>query len=306
MRPLHALLALALACPVPAAAQAPKPAVPIPADSTERRVELKQLDASLHYKTGDVHLANGAASLRLSPAWRFLPAADAERVLTTGWGNPPGTSALGMIVPAGVSPLDSAGWGVIVTFRTDGYVKDDDAEDIDYNELMRQMQEDSRADNQERRRLGYPQLNLVGWATRPHYDAATHKLYWARELAEPGSNYRTLNYDVRVLGRRGVLSLNAVSGMESLGAVERDMQDVLRLVDFEQGHRYSDFTSGDKIAAYGIGALVAGTFAAKAGLFKVLLVGLVAAKKFLVLVFAAVVGFFRKRFGGKGSGAAST
>jgi uncharacterized membrane-anchored protein len=189
---------------------------------------------------------------------------------------------------------------VIVTFREDGYIKDGDAGDIDYDDLLREMQQDVREANPERERAGYGALTLVGWATRPHYDTAAHKLYWARELAEAGYNGRTLNYDVRVLGRRGVLSLNAVADLSALPAIERDMQQVLGAVEFQQGHRYSDFMRGDKVAAYGIGALVAGTYAAKAGLFKGLLVALLALKKFVVVAFAGIIAFIRKLFGGKG------
>lgn len=80
-------------------------------------------------------------------------------------------------------------------------------------------------------------------------------LYWAKDLKFGDHPDHTLNYDLRALDRHGVLSLNAVAGMGQLGAVEKDIQQVLGFVEFNQGHRYEDFKPGvDKVAAYGIGA----------------------------------------------------
>lgn len=289
MRRIPLLLAAAV---IPATLQAQKPK-----EAVQDSFTAESFDASLHYQTGTVQLPDGIATLRLPAGYRFLDGNDAERVIVEGWGNPPGEKPLGMIVPAGINPVDDVGWGVVVTFMGDGYVKDDEADEIDYDQLLRQMQQSTRENNAERQRQGYPALELVGWAARPHYDAATHKLYWARELAEVGSTTHALNYDVRVLGRRGVLSLNAIAAMPLLPNIEHDMQDVLGFVDFNQGHRYADFTHGDKVAAYGIGALVAGTLAAKAGFFKVLLVGLLAAKKVIVAAFVALAAFVRRLMG---------
>jgi uncharacterized membrane-anchored protein len=59
----------------------------------------------------------------------------------------------------------------------------------------------------------------------------------------------------------------------------------------------------DKVAKYGIAALVAGgvAVAAKAGMFKVLLVGLLAAKKFVILGVIAVWAFIKKLFSRRSS-----
>jgi uncharacterized membrane-anchored protein len=71
-----------------------------------------------------------------------------------------------------------------------------------------------------------------------------------------------LNYNVRALGRRGVVVLNAVAGMEQLATVQTGMQSVLTFVDFTEGHRCADFVpSADRVAAYGIAGLIAGKVA---------------------------------------------
>src|SRR5205814_4303057 len=117
---------------------------------------------------------------------------------------------------------------------------------------------------------GYAAMELIGWAAPPRYDKAAHKLYWAKELKFSGETGNTLNYNIRVLGRRGVLVLNAVAAMLQLPEIEKNTPKILAAIDFNPGNRYADFSeaSGDKVASYGIAALVAGGVAAKLGLFK--------------------------------------
>jgi uncharacterized membrane-anchored protein len=268
------------------------------AQEQQQEFDPEAFNASLKYQSGTVSLRNGLATLNLPEGYRYLDPDQAQRLLVEGWGNPPGDKPLGMIVPAAINPMTDEGWGVIITYTEDGYVEDGDAAKIDYDEMLTEMQTATREGNAERVEAGYSPMELVGWAERPHYDAAAHKLYWARELRVDTFSTHTLNYDVRVLGRQGVLSLNAIAGMQQLPTVQRDMQGVLNFVEFNEGNRYADFSDGDKVAAYGIGALVAGKVAVKAGFFKILLAALLAGKKFLVIGVIAIGAFLRRLLGG--------
>ncbi len=287
----------------------PTPGLSIEGLSPEKTAELlKQLEAArkieseLKFQEGVIPIGSNLAKITLPENFRYLSPDDTQKVLVDIWGNPPRNKSLGMIVPAGFKAIGENSWGVVVTYEEDGHVKDDDAANIKYNDLLKEMQEGTRNSNEERKKAGYDSIELVGWAQPPHYDQATHKLYWAKELKFGGNDENTLNYDIRALGRRGVLSLNAVASMSELKDVEKDMQAVLGFVEFNQGHRYTDYVDGtDKVAAYGIGALVAGGLAAKAGLFKVLLVGLLAFKKFAILAVIAVVAFIKKLLGMRSS-----
>jgi len=187
-----------------------------------------------------------------------------------------------------------------MTYEADGYVTDKDAKNINYAKLLTQMQKDMAAGNEERHKAGYEPMNLVGWARAPHYDSQTHKLYWAKELKFGETPEHTLNYNIRMLGRGGVLVINAVAGMSQLSEIEQATPDILAAIDFNPEHRYADFNpKSDKIAEYGLTALVAGTAAATAakfGLFNGLWVAILAAKKFVVVGVAAIVAFFRKLF----------
>lgn len=262
---------------------------------------IEQFDAQLTYQTGDVELSNGLAVLHLGDGFRYLDPQGAKTVLEEAWGNPPGPPSLGMIVPADISPLDPEhGWGVVITYAADGFVEDDDADDIDYDELLEQMKEATEADNPGRTAQGYAPMHLVGWAEPPRYDEAGHRLYWAKELSTDDSPIHSLNYAIRVLGRRGVLELNAVATMQQLPAIKPEMEKVLSQVEFLQGNRYEDFDPDiDSVAAYGIGGLVAGKVLAKTGLLAGLLKMLVAAKKLLVVAAIGIAIAIKKLLGRK-------
>jgi len=255
--------------------------------------------ASLKPQSGAVVLPGSLAALNLGEAFRYLTPADSQRLIEEGWGNPPGSGegTLGMITPAAVNPLAEEGWGVIITYSADGHVADDDASSIDYAELLKEMQESTVANNEERAKAGYETITLVGWAEQPRYEAASKKIYWAKDLVFGDNPDHTLNYYIRVLGREGVLELNAVAGMSQLAQVRESMKQVVGFADFTEGNRYADFNpSTDKAAAYGLAALVAGGVAAKTGLFAKLLALLVAMKKFVIIAVVALGGVAYKLF----------
>jgi uncharacterized membrane-anchored protein len=275
------------------------PSTPSYGAGPKNREDAEALASTLKFQSGKVVLKNGLATLNVPDGLRFLDGRDAGIVLVRLWGNPPMPDPLGLLMPANAGPLDPDSWAVIITYEEEGYVKDKDAETIDYADLLKQVQKDTPDANKEREKQGYPAVELVGWAAPPRYDKEVHKLYWAKQLKFGGSDRATLNYNIRILGRRGVLVLNAVAAMSQLPEIERNAPEILAALDFNPGSRYADFSeaSGDKVASYGIAALVAGGVAAKLGLFKGLWVLLLGAKKFVIIGFVALAAWFRKLFG---------
>jgi uncharacterized membrane-anchored protein len=268
-----------------------------------RKVELRGLTDRLKYQTGQITLRDGVATINLADGFKYLDPASTETLLTGIWGNPPsGARSLGMVVPPNFDPLAENSWCVVLDFQEDGYVKDHDAATINYDKLLKQMQAATREASAQRMKDGYAPIELVGWAAAPHYDKETHKFYWAKEIKfGAGDRENTLNYNLRVLGRRGVLVLNAVARMSQLAEIEKATPEIMGMVDFSEGHRYADYKPGtDRLATYGLAALVAGGIAAKAGLFKGLLVAILALKKFIIIGVFAVVAFVKKLFGMKG------
>lgn len=262
-------------------------------------VTLEQFLESLDFQTGEVELPGGIAQLDMPEGFLYLWPADAERVLVEAWGNPPGSGAdgLGMLLSGETGLFGEQSWAVMISYEEDGHVPDDDASEIDYAELLETMREGTREGNAARREAGYPGVELVGWAAPPRYDALEHKLYWAKTLQFEGSPGETLNYNVRVLGRKGVLVLNVIADMAALGTVEANVPAVLAMTEFTMGYRYADFDPNlDEVAAYGIGALIAGKLAAKAGLLAKLGVLLLVLKKFWIVIAIAVVALARRLF----------
>jgi uncharacterized membrane-anchored protein len=262
-------------------------------------ISVEQFLQSLQFRSGAIEVPQAKARFNLDADFRYLDQADARRVLEDMWGNPPDEDVLGMIVPRSPGLADDGSWAVVVTYADDGYVSDEDASKIDYTKLLHEMQEQTREANPEREKAGYGTLQLVGWAVPPRYDGASNKLYWAKELEFNGHPNHSLNYDIRVLGRHGYLSLNAVSGMSELAQVREGMEKLLPMAEFEQGARYADHNpKTDKVAAYGVATLIGGGLAAKAGLFAKL--GLLLAKfwKLLLIGVVALGGTVKKLFGG--------
>ena len=268
---------------------------------TEPTITAEAFEAKLGYQTGTVTLKDGLARIQLPNSFRFIGPEGSRRLLTDAWGNPPGSAddVLGMLIPTARSPLSKEGWGIVITYDEDGYVDDSDATKMDYAKLLRDMQEDAASANEERKNAGFDTVRLVGWAEPPSYDAAAHKMYWAKDLVFGDSANHTLNYNIRILGRRGVLVLNAVASMDQLASIRGETKNVLSAVEFNEGHRYTDFLPGkDKAAAYGLAGLLVGATAAKAGFFKVLWLGILAFKKVIIVGAVALLGAITRFFGG--------
>ena len=283
---LLAVVCLSFAGLMASAHAADKPAAP--------EMTAEQFLAQLKFQSGKITLPGAIATLDLPANFRYLSPADAERVLVDAWGNPPGFESLGMIVPAATSVLERDSWGVMVTYEKDGHIKDDDADSIKYDELLKEMQASVLEGNKERKEQGYPAIHLMGWAEKPSYAKDSHKLYWAKDLMADGGAH-SLNYNVRVLGREGVLNLNAIAGMDQIETIKKEMRQVTAFTDFTPGNRYADFDGKtDKVAEYGLAALVAGGVASKLGLFGKLVALLLAFKKvLLVLLFGGATAIWK-------------
>jgi uncharacterized membrane-anchored protein len=273
---------------------------------------LATVASSLKWQTGTVTIKDGLAKINLTSDFRYLDHDDAIKVLHDIWGNPPDSDVLGMIFPDNLGPTDPGSWGVVITYEEGGYVKDDDADKINYDDLLKQMKQQDVEDNAERQKEGYPAIDIVGWASPPRYDKASHKLYWAKDLKFGTDTLDTLNYCIRILGRRGVLQLNVVAGMDQFSTVDQKVPAILSMVDFQPGNQYADFDPKiDKVAEYGLAALVAGGAlgaAAKLGLlagaWKFIVWACVAFYK-VIIVAAVAVGAAIKNFWAKLRGVSS-
>lgn len=251
------------------------------------------INASMKYSTGNIKLPDGTVELKVPAGFKFLDAAQAQKVLTEYWGNPPSSKTLGMIFPENSGPMTEGSYAFVVSFDPIGYVKDDDADKINYDDLLKEIRESEKTENEERKKAGYEAIQMIGWAAKPFYDKENKILHWAKELQFGSNTDHTLNYDVRILGRKGILSLNAVATMGELNLVKADVPKVIHIANFTSGNTYGDFNPDvDEVAAWTIGGLVAGKLLAKVGLWAVI----VKFGKFIILGIIAIGGWLFSRF----------
>jgi len=227
------------------------------------------------------------ATLKLPERFGFVPRKEAF-ALMRAMGNSPGESFLGLITPLG----GGAGWFVTVNYEPSGYIKDDDARHWDADKLLKSLKDGTEAANAERVRMGVPALLVTRWIEPPAYQGASHELVWsaeARHRDAPDTD-PVVNYNTYLLGREGYLSLNLITSASAVDSDKAAAQQLLAAVDFNSGKRYADFNSStDKVAAYGLAALVAGVAAKKLGLLALLAATVVKFAKVIVLAGAAAV-----------------
>ncbi|MGM9513193.1 DUF2167 domain-containing protein [Roseateles sp. DB2] len=234
----------------------------------------------------DVSLANQAV-LHLPAGKVFIPQPHAAKLMRA-MGNPGDYSdLLGLVFPES----GQENWFAVLRFEGAGYIKDDDAKDWNADELLKSYREGTEASNKERAKLGVPELEIVGWAEKPAYAADGHRLVWAMSSRSKGAaadEEQGVNYNTYALGREGYLSLNLVTDLKDLGLHKEEAKALLGAMEFNDGKRYADFNSStDRVAEYGLAALVLGVGAKKLGFFAVLFAFLA---KFAKLALIAVLG----------------
>jgi uncharacterized membrane-anchored protein len=237
------------------------------------------------------------AMLKLPEGHIYVPMPQAGRLMQS-MGNRRDDRLLGMVLPQG-----DYGWFVAIKFVQEGFVKDDDAKDWKADELLNSLREGTEAANQERTQRGFPALEVVGWAEPPKYDAGMHRLVWsasAREKGATGNQPQAVNYNTYALGRDGYISLNLITDLDNLDKHRPAALQLLGGLDYNDGKRYADFNrSTDKVAAYGLAALVAGAAAKKLGLLALIFAFAAKFAKVLVVAGGAALFGVGKLFGRK-------
>lgn len=228
------------------------------------------------------------AKLKL-PAKMVFIKKDAANSLMEEWGNGTNPDRYGLIIPEQKNKDSAAPWWVDLNFNDSGYIKDDDAKEWDVEGMLKQLKEGSEEQNKERAARNLPELETRGWVEKPQYDAANHRLIWSIDVYhknEPNQN-PSINYNTFQLGREGYIELTMVSDLKNIEAYKPVARELLGNIEFNEGKRYSDFNAAtDKVAEYGLAALVGGLAAKKLGLLAV--IGALLAK-FGKLIFVGVV-----------------
>jgi len=200
------------------------------------------------------------AEIKVPEGARFTDSAGTRKMLEM-MHNPTNGGELGLLTN------DELDWFVIFEFEDIGYVKDADKEKLDGQAILESLREGNEAGNEERKKRGWAPITIVGWHTAPFYNKETNNLEWCIKGSAEG--HEIVNYNTRILGRGGVMSANLLVAPEQLDVVLPSIKTMLKGFSYSQGQKYSEWKSGDKIAKYGLSALVVGGavgVAAKLGL----------------------------------------
>jgi uncharacterized membrane-anchored protein len=225
----------------------------------------------------------GVADLKLPEGFGAVSGEDARRI-SEAMHNPARGRDLSMVFSG------EGNWFLMFDFEDIGFVKDDEKGSLDADAILNSIREGTEAANKERAKQGWPPVKVVGWDQRPHFDEQTKNLTWAVRGESEGR--AIINYDTRILGRRGVMRVKLVSSPEELPQAVTQFRTLLAGYSFTKGNRYAEWTQGDKVAAIGLTALITGGAAAvvvKSGLGKTIL-------KILGVVALGGLGFLGKLF----------
>lgn len=247
----------------------------------------------LSWQAGPASVALGdKARIKFPAGFRFVGAQDAQRLLQMS-GNRPGGDELGVLVNV------TNKWWVVFEFDDVGYVKDDEKNDLQAEKLLSAIRKGTDQGNEYRREQGLPEMKILGWHTPPTYNDQTKNLEWAILAESQGEKF--INHNVRVLGRKGVMVVTLVEDLAQLDATLPHFRERLAELTWSTGESYAEYKPGDRVAKFGLGALVVGgaaAAAAKLGLFGVVAAFFKKIWKVVVLALVALASGIKKLFGG--------
>lgn len=263
---------------------------PPPTAEKRRLIELSQ---QIRWQQGPGRFAVGSqATIQLPRGFQITDHAGAQIYMEIQ-GNP-SNSSYQSIVTLTENPFVDF---LVFMYDNSGKVDDSDANSIDANELLDQLRANTIAGNVQRKQAGQESLFVDGWIIPPHYNTAAKRLEWAYRMHSE-KVYGNANWDTRILGRHGVMSVKLVASPDQIESILPGVNQLLQGFSFNTGSDYAAWRSGDKVAAFGVAALVTGSttaVATKLGFFQKF--GLFLAKFFYVIV-AGLGAVFWRFFGG--------
>nr|WP_249156988.1 DUF2167 domain-containing protein [Bradyrhizobium sp. KB893862 SZCCT0404] len=239
------------------------------------------------------------ATLKIPAGDFFVPKAEGARVMRALGNTIHDASFVGLVL--GTRQNDR--WLVVINYIKEGYIKDDAAKDWNADDLLKNLKEGVDESNKDRAARGFPEMEVIGWIEPPTYDATAHRLVWSvlgKDKGAPNDARKDVNYNTYALGREGYFSLNLLSDSAMIATDKSAAHELLANLSYQSGKRYEDFSaSTDRIAEYGLLALVGGVAAKKLGLFALVLAFVLKFAKAIFIgaaVFGtAVVKFFRRK-----------
>ena len=248
---------------------------------------------SVKGEQGIIHFPNERFAINTPKGFVYLNKERSNHLLSDYWNNHSDSDLLGVLLPDSVDIYIKADIAYVIYYDPSGYVSDKDADEIDYNDLLKKLQSFSKEQNTKE---GTDWL-LLGWADQPFYDKKRKALHWAKHLHSDKEKDDWMNYDLRVLGKDGFVIIQAVCGMDYHSNVKQQVSNIIGSVSFDKGYAYEDFNPDrDHFAEWTLGGLIAGKMLAKAGVLAKLSVFSLKFWKLIIVGAIAVLSAVSKLF----------
>lgn len=157
------------------------------------------------------------------------------------------------------------GYNLFITSFEDGYVSIDDWKDLDTDEFMKMLNEDAKKGALEKKNKNIEYPLSYKWVQKPELDRKKNMVFYSYEVFW-NDDVPSLQSTSIVLGKKGYselvfTTLDLETPFSQLASIYKSKAETFK---YKEGSTYSEFKTGDKVAAVGIGALLATTLGVKA------------------------------------------
>ena len=158
------------------------------------------------------------------------------------------------------------GYTIYLDYVDEGYIKLDDWEKVNPTNFLKQMNETAKSNAEYLKKINLDYTTKIDWIFKPTLNRENNSVSYSYKVTW-NSGIETMESKNLILGKKGHLeSAFVINYREDLNFKEESefSKDFVNGVIFQDGFKHSDYKPGDKIAAAGIGGLVAGSLGVKA------------------------------------------
>jgi len=149
-------------------------------------------------------------------------------------------------------------------YKDEGYVKLDDWKDVNPDKFIKQMQSDAKEVNKIRIENNFETVEGIEWLQEPTLDKDKNSVYYAL-LVEWSDGEISVNASTLILGRYGYTKATYTGDPEEFKINKKEiLSNIVANYSFVEQKKYTNFSTGDKVAAAGIGGLLAASMGIKA------------------------------------------
>ncbi|MBC6491131.1 DUF2167 domain-containing protein [Flavihumibacter stibioxidans] len=222
--------------------------------------QLDSLENKIKYHTGNITLAGGKFTLRVPDEFLFIDANQSRYILEELWGNLPDPEVDGMIVRKGFQPSRLINdYSFVIGYSDIGHVSSQKVTELNHDKLLAQLKENMDRSNESRINMGLNTMSVTGWVIVPYFDQYKKALYWATRINANGTEEEILNYNLRLMGKTGVIKINAVATLDQLPDIKKTLPLIIAQTRFTAAEAFDAYKEGeDRESHYDMASLIAG------------------------------------------------